>query len=128
MLRRNSSLETHGGERKLARRLLAFSRLVALLAAAQLSGVAALAAELGCEDGCGECCDDCPLERDGKQCPPGCQSCHCAHGSGIIASAFESSPQLTFDSGRRALRSRAETAFPNACTFLGVYRPPRTHA
>jgi hypothetical protein len=129
MSRPHSSLETHAGaERRFARRLAAFSRVAALLVSAQLSGVAALAVELASEDGSGECCDDCPLERDGKQCPPGCQSCHCAHGTGIIASAFETTLPRTFDSGRRVLRSRAPAAFPNACASLGVYRPPRTHA
>lgn len=69
--------------------------------------------------------DDCPNDRDGRECPPGCPDCHCAHP--MRALPLLPSPFLL------ELPSFDEIAFapydaqaPPRPDLGGVYRPPRT--
>lgn len=78
----------------LARLVVLALRVLVGLVSLQLSGVPGVAAEMGLrflDDGADDCCSDCPLEKDGKECPPGCPNCHCAHGSIALPTAVESS-------------------------------------
>jgi hypothetical protein len=110
---------------RLVRALLACLRLFALLMAAHMSGAGAVVVELGSAGEASDCCNDCPLGDDGKECPPGCPNCHCAHGSSILARAFESTLPATPDLVRELPAIDDATRGPRASAALGVYRPPR---
>ena len=106
---------------------LAFAlRLLALVLGLQLSSVSAIAARvLDGDDACVACCDDCPLDREGRECPPGCLACHCAHGS-VLARPFEEPLRLHFDGGTSVAPNTAPASGPRAANGDGVYRPPRS--
>jgi hypothetical protein len=101
-------------------------RMLILMLAVQLSGAAAVVVEagLGALDRA-ECCDDCPIEKSGKECPPGCPSCHCAHGQ--VASLPASSPvlEMLLSSEDAATAEPLEASAPHAPFLPSLYRPPR---
>jgi hypothetical protein len=104
-------------------------RLLALVLGLQLSSAGAIAAQVfACDHACSACCDDCPLDREGRDCPPGCLACHCAHGSATgnaLARHFEEPPPLPFDDGRSIEPNTAPASGPRAANGDGVFRPPR---
>ena len=108
------------------RALTLLLRVLVLLVAVELSGVAAVA-ELGVcgDETSSDCCTDCPVEKDGKECPPGCPNCHCSHGGIALPPAFEtvSAEVATIDVA--ILRRPYEAGIPHAPHLPGVYRPPR---
>jgi hypothetical protein len=103
-------------------------RALAVFVTLQISGLGAVAGELGFSNGAHDCCADCPLESDDQDCPPGCANCHCAHGSGVLARAFESTLPETPDVGRAMPPVRYEFSAHLSSAALGVYRPPRPTA
>lgn len=105
--------------------LLCGLRLLILLLAVQLSGTAT-AVELGFGTDRADCCEDCPLESNGKECPPGCPNCHCLHGQ--IASVPSSSPvlELLLSSTDAATAAPLEASAPHAPFLPSLYRPPRS--
>jgi hypothetical protein len=105
--------------------LVACLRVFALSMAAHMSGAGAVVVELGWAGEASDCCNDCPLGDDGKECPPGCPNCHCAHGSSILARAFETTLPATPDLARELPPIDDATRVPRASASLGVYRPPR---
>jgi hypothetical protein len=104
-------------------------RLLALVLGLQLSSIGAVAAEvLQVDHVCSACCDDCPLDRDGRECPPGCIACHCAHGGATgnaLARHFEEPVPMHIDGGQAIDPNTAPAAGPRAANGDGVYRPPR---
>lgn len=113
--------------RPLALEVLAFGlRMLILMLAVQLSGTAAVAVEasFGSSDRA-DCCADCPLESNGKECPPGCPNCHCVHGQ--IASLPASSPvlEMLLSSSDAATVEPPEASAPHAPFLPSLYRPPR---
>ena len=114
--------------RPLALAVLAYAlHLLLLSLVVQLSGAAALAVEVGFAAlDRADCCDDCPLESNGKECPPGCPNCHCAHGQ--VASLPASSPalELLLSSGDAATAEPLEASAPHAPFLPSLYRPPRS--
>ena len=104
-------------------------RLVVGLVSLQLSEVLGLAAEMGLrfsDSEADDCCSDCPLEKDGKECPPGCPNCHCAHGSLALPTAMESSTApAASDSDDDVETAPYEASVPRAPPLPGIYRPPR---
>jgi hypothetical protein len=100
-------------------------RALALLVSLHVSGLGAVAVELGFSNGSHDCCDDCPLDCNGQECPPGCPNCHCAHGSGVLARALESTLPEAPDIGRALPPVRYEFSAHLSSASLGVYRPPR---
>jgi hypothetical protein len=105
-------------------------RTLALVLGLQLSSAGAIAAQVFQSDhACSACCDDCPLDREGRECPPGCLACHCAHGSATgnaLARHFEAPPPLRFDGGRSSEPNTAPASGPRAAKGAGVFRPPRS--
>src|SRR4051812_29044155 len=91
-----------------------------LLLAFSLSGVAR-ALEAGGEDP-RECCTDCPDQDDGRDCPPGCPSCHCAHGSVAVPRAVDDRVVVRLDLERDATPCPDEATAPRAPMLRGVYR------
>jgi hypothetical protein len=100
--------------------------VLVVLIAFQLSGLGAMAEHLGrSAEGTVGCCSDCPMEQDGRDCPPGCPNCHCSHGSVGLPSAPEDAERMT------ALEARIEVppyeaTVPRAPPGPGIYRPPRS--
>jgi hypothetical protein len=111
--------------------LVALLRLVALLVATELSGMAhALLDAAACVAGVEHPRDDCEDEESGHECPPGCPNCHCAHGAIVqLAARGEPRPQLRLE----ALHPpRDEAGFvpldampPPGAELAPLYRPPR---
>lgn len=104
---------------------LAF-RAMALCLALQFSGVVHFATDLWLSSvGAAERCGDCPDDEEGKECPPGCPSCHCTHVS----------PMLPEPSGAPALVGLLplgevtwgphQSGTPPSPAPGSLYRPPR---
>lgn len=114
----------------LARALTHALRLLALVLGLQLSSVGAIAAQVDAADhGCSASCEDCPLDREGRECPPGCLACHCAHGGATgnaLARHFDEPPPNPYDGGKAVEPNTAPAAGPRAANGDGVYRPPRS--
>lgn len=107
--------------------LLCGLRMLILLLAVQLSGAATVASELdfGSVERA-DCCADCPLESNGKECPPGCPNCHCVHGQ--IASLPAAAPvlELLLRSRDAATAEPPEASAPHVPFLPSLYRPPRS--
>ncbi|MET0790141.1 MAG: hypothetical protein ABW061_01350 [Polyangiaceae bacterium] len=102
-------------------------RMLILLLAVQLSGTAAAAVELGFATlERADCCDDCPLESKGKECPPGCPNCHCAHGQVASLPAATPGLELLLSSSNAATVAPLEASAPHAPFLPSLYRPPRS--
>ncbi|MEI9939583.1 MAG: hypothetical protein WDO69_30875 [Pseudomonadota bacterium] len=118
--------------RRTIRRLLALEvlaralQMLVLMLAVQLSGTAAAALEVGFGVlDRADCCADCPLESNGKECPPGCPNCHCVHGQ--IASLPAPSPvlEMLLSASDAATAEPPEASAPHAPFLPSLYRPPR---
>ena len=104
-----------------------FLRLLVVVTCFGLSGLAPAVEELivrsiACDDGVG--CSDCPLEKDGKECPPGCPNCHCSH-AGVGLPPVGASLLGTVAPQFEAAVVPYEAAVPRAPPAADVYRPPR---
>jgi len=105
----------------------AVSVLVALIAL-QLSGFGTIVERVGgsIEVGSG-CCSDCPMEQDGRECPPGCPNCHCSHGGvGLPAALDEADRNIAAEAQIEA--PPYEATVPRAPPGPGIYRPPRSNS
>ena len=115
-------------ERSRAARLLALVlRALVLLVSVELSGLACVAAQMiafGAETSA-DCCSDCPLEKSGKECPPGCPNCHCSYGGTALPPAVETELASAFDPEMNVPAAPVGVAEPRAPVMPGVYRPPR---
>ena len=98
-----------------------------LLLVVSLSGFGGLF-ELGEASDSRECCSDCPDENQGRECPPGCPSCHCAHGCLALPKVADERVVIRRDDRRAAMRRPDEAGAPRAPIVRGVYRPPRACA
>jgi hypothetical protein len=98
-------------------------RVVLFALAFQFSGFAG-AVEVAAELWAGEVCE-CPLEQQGKECPPHCPQCHCPHSNGLASSAS----QLVLVRAPAGVHIGLEQS---AATFIASplrsnpYRPPRS--
>ena len=111
---------------RVARALLAVVRALLVVVAFDLSGLFAIAGDLTGHDDADVtgCCSDCPAEQTGKECPPGCPSCHCSHGAALSAHA---PPPLLAERSPVAdvVYAPSGAGAPRAPFANGVYRPPR---
>jgi len=125
----STKLQNRRGRKAVSRLLhvvLLALRVLAVVVSVQVSGAGILVAELACVDDAGDgCCTDCPLEKDGKECPPGCPNCHCSHGGIALAPAFESVTTQVVEIDERVLQRPYEAGVPHAPKLPSVYRPPR---
>jgi hypothetical protein len=103
-----------------------FLRLLVVFGAFGLSGLAPAVADLiACKDVRDEAsCSDCPLEQDGRDCPPGCPSCHCVH-NGIGLPPVDDMQVATVNVDIETAAIPYEAAVPRAPPASDVYRPPR---
>ncbi|TKD10331.1 hypothetical protein [Polyangium fumosum] len=68
--------------------------------------------------------DDCPNEKDGRECPPGCPDCHCAHLMGALP-PLVSPYLLELPSGADLMLAPYEATAPPRPDPSAIYRPPR---
>jgi hypothetical protein len=103
----------------------ALSVLIASIAL-QISGLGTIAEHLGAStEANAGCCSDCPMEQDGRECPPGCPNCHCSHGGvGLPAAVDEADRNIAAQA--RIEAHPYEATVPRAPPAPGIYRPPRT--
>jgi hypothetical protein len=115
------------GRSGVARLVSLVVRALVLLVSIELSGLAGVAAEMAAmnAEGSADCCSDCPLEKSGKECPPGCPNCHCSHGGAVFAPAVATELADAFDPARTVVAAPTDPAAPRAPVLPGVYRPPR---
>jgi hypothetical protein len=102
-------------------------RMLAVFVCLQLSGSLAFASEIGVlPDAASEdCCSDCPLEKDGKECPPMCPVCHCTHTFLAVPAAMAGA-LLPLPAPASALSWLAQPGCtPPSPPVGGLYRPPR---
>lgn len=123
------SVTANSSVRRLARShcvVVVFLRLLVVLGAFGLSGLAPAVADLiACEDVRDEAsCSDCPLEKDGRDCPPGCPSCHCVH-TGIGLPPVDDTQLASVNVDIETTAIPYEAAVPRAPPASDVYRPPR---
>ena len=108
--------------------LLVAVRLFVALTAFQMTGlphfaVDAVAAIQGTDE-TGHRDDDCPNDKDGRECPPGCPDCHCAHPMGALP-LLPSPFLLELPSGAEIALAPYEATAPPRPDPAAVYRPPR---
>jgi hypothetical protein len=102
--------------------------IVVALIALQVSGLGAMAEYLDrSTETSGGCCSDCPMEQDGRECPPGCPNCHCAHGGVGLPMAHEGAEESSVLEARMEVPPY-EATVPRAPPGPGVYRPPRSNS
>jgi|SRR6478735_5365055 len=98
-------------------------RVVLIALAFQLSGLVGVVERSA--EAWGGTVSECPLEKQGKECPPGCPQCHCLHSNSLAAP----SSQLVLVSAPLSVRVGLADS---ARTFLASplrsnpYRPPRS--
>lgn len=100
-------------------------QLAIVAVALQLAGAARVAEALF-EDG-SACAGDCTNERNGHDCPPGCPSCHCAHGGvGSLPLAAPANPPPVAERSAEPVKRPTEAQRPSSRADRdGVFRPPR---
>lgn len=100
-------------------------RVVVGVIALNLSGMSALASDIGL-GAADDCCTDCPIEQSGKECPPACPVCHCEHGNIALPTSFENSAEPPGPLLGNADVVPYEASVSSAPQLPGVFRPPRT--
>jgi hypothetical protein len=112
--------------RRFAARATLAMRVLAVALAVSLSGFAHFAADVAfahedtCETGEGDPCSD---DGDGKQCPPGCPTCHCAHAQ--VPYVARATPcVLSADRADDELLAPVDVAPPSPPPRT-LFRPPR---
>ena len=109
-------------------RQVLFSALRALvvLLALQLSGVTHAVGDLlmFLDDSMAEEHTDCSSEKPGRDCPPGCPTCHHAHG-GVGSLPGSASFTLTHAHAKAASFAPAEADAPPNPDLPSVFRPPK---
>jgi len=119
-----------GRRSRAVRMALLVIRTLALLISVEVSGLAGFAAELVAlnTDGAADCCSDGPLEKGGKECPPGCPNCHCSHGGLALPPAAATEFADAFDPAASVATGPTNANAPHAPILASVYRPPRSAA
>ena len=102
-------------------------RVLTVFVCLELSGTLALASEIGAvpDTAADDCCNDCPLEKDGKECPPLCPVCHCSHAMLAVPSALATGIQSDLPPATALVFARQRSVAPPTPSLNGLYRPPR---
>ena len=116
--RRSSNLGSWRG------RALLVLRVVLCALGLQLSGVAG-AVEVAAEAWAGTV-SECPLEKQGKECPPGCPQCHCPQSNGLAAPASQLALVVSAPAGARVGLEQPVATFVVSPLRSNPYRPPRS--
>ncbi|MBK9266987.1 MAG: hypothetical protein IPM54_45330 [Polyangiaceae bacterium] len=99
-------------------------RLVVAMTAVQITGIPHVVADVAAIAQGSNHAEDCPNDEDGRECPPGCPSCHCTHAMNALPSV---APPTLLDllapiEVAIALYDPAEPSGPDPAA---LYRPPR---
>jgi hypothetical protein len=102
-------------------------RALVVLLAFQLSGVSHAVGDLllFTEDSMAEGHTDCPADEPGRDCPPGCPTCHHAHGGVGAVPGSASFPLSHIDSPQAVSFAPAEADAPPNPDLPSVFRPPK---
>lgn len=106
--------------------LLAFLRVFAILVAVQISGFSHFVTDTLAAAGVVERhSDDCNDEPDGRECPPGCPTCHCSHcGTSALPPPMRG-PEISVVGISSPTVIQSEGRAPSEPELPSVYRPPR---
>jgi hypothetical protein len=106
--------------------MLFATRLVALLAGVQISGIANIADDLLVATGLMSArADDCSGDDHDAECPPGCPQCHCFHCGMSSLPVFAANDLPTPKAQQSAFWLMSDEA-PRGPVLPSVYRPPRS--
>jgi len=104
---------------------LAF-RTLALCLALQLSGAVHFAVDLWQSgEAAADHCDDCPDDEEGRECPPGCPSCHCTNVSPVLPSPSGPPALAVVLPLFEVAWGPHESGTPPSPSPRSLYRPPR---
>lgn len=108
------------------RLLLVVVRVIVAVTAAHITGIPHVVRDVvAAVHGDNVTHEQCPNEEDGRECPPGCPSCHCAHPMNALPSA---SPPMVLEfliPIEVAMAPYGAQAPPGA-EPTSLYRPPRS--
>lgn len=112
----------------MARGLVLLLRALALFVALQVSGLVEFVADVtaSAAESSDGCCSDCPLEKSGRECPPGCPNCHCTHGGSALPPSCVTAFLDAFDPRAPMADEPVVAEAPRAPVLPGVFRPPRS--
>lgn len=104
-------------------------RLVVGVTAVQITGIPHVVADVvAMIQGDGECShDDCPNDNGGRECPPGCPSCHCTHVMSVLP-ILGRPLELDLLTPFEIAMAPYEAQGPPGPDLAALYRPPRTAA
>ena len=111
---------------RLLRILVIALRMVVSVTAVQISGVShAVADVIVAVQGGDEYEHNCPNDNDGRECPPGCPSCHCTHAMNALPSV---GPSFVLDAliPIEIAIAPYEAQSPPGPEPGALYRPPRS--
>ncbi len=119
---RRSSFARVLPSRGLRASLLGVLKALAVCLALQLSGLVHFAVDLWLEGDAAAHHFSAPDDGD-HDCPPGCVSCHCAHGTSALPAPLEGA--VTLLPAYELVWAPYPTGTPPSLTPLPVFRPPR---
>jgi len=99
--------------------------LLVVVSAAQMSGIAHVIVDLVAAVSEGASDHDCPNDAEGRECPPGCTSCHCVHGVGALPAVASAALLAGALKNVDATIAPYEADAPPLPDLPSVYRPPR---
>jgi hypothetical protein len=110
------------GARRLVRAASLWLRVLAVCLGLHLSGLVHFAIDMWLEgEAAAEHFSDC--SEDDEDCPPGCTSCHCVHGTAALPAAPMG--PLTLLPAFEVAWAPYQAGTPPSLAPPGVYRPPR---
>jgi len=108
------------------RALLAALRVLVVLFCVQVSGFTHFVTDTLAAVGVVERhSDDCNDEPDGRECPPGCPTCHCSHCGTSALPPPTRGPEISIVEIESAAVIQNEGRAPSEPELASVYRPPR---
>lgn len=108
---------------------MVLARLVLAVVMLQLGGVVGVVADLVFAGATADDATECPNEKPGHDCPPGCPTCHCAHGGVAVPPSTDNASWLADLGGSSVAAVCPYVAdLPKDPPMPSVFRPPRSIA
>lgn len=109
---------------RLVRILLVAVRMIVAVTAVQITGIPHVVADAVAAVQGDDRHEECPNDEDGRECPPGCPSCHCAHPMNALP-AVPPPMELDFLIPIEVAIAPYEAQAPPGPDLASLYRPPR---
>ncbi len=113
---------------RLVHRVVVVLRLIVAMTAVQITGIPHVAADMivamQSDDHEDHSHENCPNDDDGRQCPPGCPSCHCTHAMSALPVAAPPTVLDRLIPMEMAIAPYKAQGPPNPDPIT-LYRPPR---